>query len=90
MTTVTTKEELQKSVRSLCRRIGAEIVKGMAYRDSDFALMAHRLNHPEEYVRQCIHDLIEGRTLDLSTISDLMLSLGLEFDFRFVEKNDDN
>lgn len=79
------REELDRALRSLCKRIGAELVRGMAAMDADFAYMSMRLGKPEEYVRHCVHDLIEGQPLDLNTISDLAVSLGLYLNVDVVE-----
>lgn len=84
-TTPIPKEELERARRILCRHIGSAIVKGMAYRDADFSYMGMRLDKPETYIRQCVHDLIEGQPLDLSTISDLVLALGMEWKLEMRE-----
>lgn len=88
-TTPIPKEEFERARRALCRRIGAEIVRAMALVDADFARMGERMDRPEEYVRTCVHQLIDGTPLDLTTISDLALALGGEWDIKVIETRHD-
>jgi len=84
-TTPIPKKELEKAVRGMCRRIGAEIIRAMAYRDASFSSMGKKLGKPEKYIRHCVHDLIEGNSLDLRTISDLDWSLDVMWEVGLTE-----
>lgn len=74
-------KELEKGRRKIARRVAAQLVLAMAETDSDYAFIGMRIEQDPREIERWLMGLVSGQTKDLDTLSDLLLAMGLEFEF---------
>lgn len=82
-------EELDSQRRRLCVRIAASIIKTMADTDTDIDVIASRLGINPELVSTRLAMLTNGVGISLNEISDLLIAMGHELNYRSVNLTKD-
>lgn len=76
-----TKFDMDKARRKNKKKIASLLIMAMAETDADYEFMASRLENTPAKIESWITGLITGKTLAMDEVSDLMLAMGLEFEF---------
>lgn len=72
--------------QSLCRKMASAILHAMAEVDVTFEEMDGRLEMPATFCRNCLLRLIDGDSVSLRDLSDLVHALGCEVSISIMPK----
>ena len=84
----TAKEELDRTRRRLSRQVGAALLSGMAATDANIWQMAIKIGQSENWVRERVDRLVDGKSIPLNHVSDLFFSMGLDVGLSLSRRDD--
>lgn len=79
----TPREEMDRAVRKMCRRVASMLIEAMAWRDMSYADVDARLERPKGFTKRQVIALSEGRAVNIGLRTLAECAWALDVDVRF-------